>query len=99
MSNKYTFEVSPCGAKLVLEKGVISNSWNDIAKSDKLVVNSGKVNDSEPGKLICQADGIAVITLNGAGWDSEVGGDGNSASCDLCTQTPSNQTWVLTKKE
>ncbi|MDO8335754.1 MAG: hypothetical protein Q7T74_03165 [Candidatus Saccharibacteria bacterium] len=102
MSTKYTFEISPCGANLVLEKFLVSaNTWNDIALSDKLTVNSGFVDSTSiPGKLICHSgppDKVTVITLNEAGWESKVGAT-DSASCDSCTDQK-EQTWVLTKKE
>jgi hypothetical protein len=94
MAIEYYFSVDPAGARLQLTRGSPS-SWRDLSDSDKLVVKSGIVDDFQTGRLICIASNDKpVVSLHDAGWDTPVGKDG-PATCDLCTDTPNNQTWLL----
>jgi len=99
---KYVFDISPCGAQLELDKTLIlPASWQDLAASDKLIVGSGLVDDSQAGKLICHSgppEKTPVVTLVGASWDSKPGDSSDDgAHCDLCQNTPTSQSWRLIK--
>jgi hypothetical protein len=95
--SKYVFQLSPCSARLEIERSVLPNTWNDPTAADCLVVNSGFVDASQGDRLICNADNKAVVTLLDANRDSQVGAHG-SATCDLCTNTPNQQTWTLVSR-
>jgi hypothetical protein len=98
MAADYEFSVQPVNARLMLTRGLVGSpgTWRDLSASDKLVVKSGTVDESQTGRLICiGSNGKPVVSLLGAGWDTPVGKDG-PATCDLCTDTPKDQTWVLT---
>jgi hypothetical protein len=101
MSTKLQVQVLPCGANLAIEHNlVMPDTWNDDALAPTLIVSSGFVDSSDASKLICHSgppDKTSVITLTGAGWNSQVG-DTGSATCDLCTNTPGPQTWTVTAR-
>jgi hypothetical protein len=101
MSTKLTFQLSPCGATLELEHNVImSDTWTDTSNSPNLVIGSGFVDSQDPTRLICHSGApqdTKVVTLAGANWDSQLS-DTGSGTCDLCTNTPNPQTWVLTNR-
>lgn len=101
MSTIYQFKNDPSGADLEIVHNIISpDTWLDKAQSDKLVVPSGFVDSSGQDRLVCQTgppENNAVVTLLGASWSTEVKSTGQ-AVCNLCNNTPDNQTWILAAK-
>jgi hypothetical protein len=97
----YRFAIAPCAADLeVIHNLITPNEWQDKAQAGCLVVGSGGVDASESDRLICHAgiDGNPpVITLIDATWNSNPG-DTGAATCDMCTNTPDQQSWTLTSK-
>lgn len=72
------------------------NEWNEVGDSGKLLVNGGTLNSNVPPK-VCTDKGQVVLTLHDASWDSEVGDTGR-ATVIASQNTPTNQTWRLTRK-
>lgn len=100
MADNYYFELDDGGVTIIVvdELGPI-NTWRSTPFDNCLIVPSG-VLDSSSDDFICKAghsNNEPIITLYGAGWDSEVGDTGSAKGHLVSGCSPSS--WTLVRKE
>jgi hypothetical protein len=77
-----------------------SNTWETNPANNCLIIGYGKVQDSGDALVLWTDANFSnkVITLAGAGWNSEVG-DTGSAQIHDTNCSPRNQNWELVEKD
>lgn len=94
-----SFLLTPVQITLKLTKGGIEDEWEQVNGDDEcLFASSGFVNSGSPDRLVCvtgtAGPKVAVVTLEGANWDTAVDDTGSAILDQNYTNCSSQQTWT-----